>query len=214
MTEEKLEASTAPAPEEASEVAQAETQESKRVPVEALLAERRKRQDAEAQYRALQEHAMKLQQSLNQPKEEPEDESDLVNKGDLKRFHQKLTKEEFASMKREIAEETYKESNPEAIRQINANLKDILEKKPWLAESIENATNRYARAYEIVQDFAPVLKKKTDPAREAEKISQNAQKPGNPVTVGKSAQLSGADYMKSIAGTKEFKEYRQKLLGR
>lgn len=214
MTEEN-EASTATIPVEAEDAVEQGKQESKRVPVEALLAERRKRQDAEAQYRAIQEHAMKLEQSMAQRQQEAqEDETDLVNKGDLKRFHQKLTKEEFTAMKREIAEETFKDSNPEAIRQINAHLKDILEKKPWLAETIESASNRYARAYEIVQDFAPVIKKKADSAKDIEKIAQNSQKPGSPVAAGKNAQLSQADYLKSIAGTKEFADYRRKLLGR
>jgi len=117
-------------------------------------------------------------------------------------------------MKREIAEETFKDTQPDAIRLINTHLKEILEKKPWLADSIASAPNRYARAYEVVNDYMPHVAPRRDKATEAAKIVENAQKPGSPVAAGKPQQLSGKDYLKSIAGTKEFREYRNKLLGR
>lgn len=216
MTEEVETASAEAVPvQEVEEVVSenaSQESESKRVPVEALIAERRKRQEMEAHNKFLQEQLMRTQNPQSQTEPE-EDETELVSKGDLKKFRH-MTKEEFTQMKREIAEETFKESNPEAIRLINAHLKEIVEKKPWLAQSIEQATNRYARAYEIVQDYAPQLKRKVNPEKVQEKIETNSKKPGSPAALGKSSQLSQADYMKSIAGTKEFREYRQKLLGR
>lgn len=186
------------------------------VPLKALEAERRKRQEAEVQSRVYKELAERARETQKQPEEveESEDDEEYVNRGDLKKFHQKLSREELAALKREIAEETFKETKPEAIKAINSHLKEILERKPWLADSIANAPNRYARAYEIVQDFMPHVTSSNEKATEAKKIVENAQKPGSPIGVGKSQQLSGADYMKSIAGTKEFREYRSKLLGR
>jgi hypothetical protein len=194
---------------EASPEVQAE--QVRQVPLEALEAERRKRQDIEAQNRLLQDYVNRIQQPKDEPATKSEDDEDLVNKRDLKQFRQKLTSEEFATMKREIAEETFKEVNPEAIRQINANLKEILERKPWLAKSIEDSSNRYARAYEIVQDYAPALQTKKSQSNDAHRIVENSKKPGSPVSVGKTPNLSGADYLKSIAGTKEFQDYRQKV---
>lgn len=197
---------------EAVHEVQAEQEQVRQVPLEALEAERRKRQDTEAQNRLLQDYVNRLQQPA---KEEPviksEDDEDLVSKKDLKQFRQKLTSEEFATMKREIAEETFKEVNPEAIRQINANLKEILERKPWLAKSIEDSSNRYARAFEIVQDYAPALMTKKSQNNDAQRIIENSKKPGSPVTAGKTPNLTQADYLKSIAGTKEFQEYRKKV---
>ncbi len=188
-----------------------EQEQVRQVPLEALEAERRKRQDIEAQNRLLQDYVNRLEQPKEAPVTKSEDDEDLVNKRDLKQFREKLTGEEFAAMKREIAEETFKEVNPEAIRQINANLKEILERKPWLAESIERSSNRYARAYEIVQDFAPALMAKKSQNNDAQRIVENSKKPGSPATVGKTPNLSQADYMKSLAGTKEFNDYRKKV---
>lgn len=209
--------SEGPAVEPVADATDESKEAARQVPLEALEAERRKRQDAEAQARLYQELAKRAEeaQKQNPAEEEPsEDDEEYVNRGDLKRFHQKLTKDELAALKRDIAEETFKDSRPEAIKAINSHLKEILERKPWLADSIERAPNRYARAYEIVQDFMPQVTSSREKATEAKKIVENAQKPGSPIGVGKSQQLSGADYLKSIAGTKEFSDYRKQLLGR
>jgi len=188
---------------------------SRQVPLEALEAERRKRQEAETQihvYKELEKRAEEEAQKAAQ--EDSEEDYESVTKGELKKFHQKLTKEEFAEMKRDIAEETFKDTRPEAIKLINEHLKEILERKPWLADSISRAPNRYARAYEIVNDYMPQVAETKSRTTEARKIVENANKPGSPAATGKPQQLSGADYLKSIAGTKEFKEYRKQLLGR
>ena len=216
MNEEKEE--TAPVSEDAVEnveETQAEAEKpGRQVPLEALEKERKKRQEAEVQARLYEELVKRAQEEKKAPAEDSEDDEELVNRKDLKQFHQRLTQEEFAAIKREVAEETFKESRPEAVKMVNDHLKDILEKKPWLADSIQNAPNRYARAYEIVQDYMPQVKQATSKSQEAKKIIENASKPGSPAAAGKPQNLSGADYLKSIGGTKEFSEYRKKLLGR
>jgi len=186
----------------------------RQVPLEALEKERKKRQEAEVQVRLYEELAKRAKEAQAAPEENPEDDEELVNRGDLRQFHKKLTSQEFQAIKREVAEETFKESRPEAIQLVNSHLKEILEKKPWLADSIENAPNRYARAYEIVQDYMPQVIAKNTKSSEAKKIVENASKPGSPAAAGKSQNLNSADYLRSIAGTKEFGEYRKKLLGR
>jgi len=218
MNEEKKEAE--PVSEESAqslEEGQTESKEpTRQVPLEALEAERRKRQDAEAQARVYQDLVKRAEEAKSQKMEEEssEDDEEYVNRGELKKFHQKLTKEELSALKREIAEETYKDTKPEAIKAINSHLKEILERKPWLAETIASAPNRYARAYEIVNDYMPQVAEKKSQSTEAKKMVENAQKPGSPIGVGKSQKLSGSDYLKSIAGTKEFSDYRKQLLGR
>jgi hypothetical protein len=47
---------------------------------------------------------------------------------------------------------------------------------------------------------------------DAQRIVENARKPGSPVEHGKSAQPTGSEYLKSIQGKPEFREYRQKVL--
>jgi len=200
--------------ESAGEMNEGSEKSSRMVPLEALEAERKRRQDAEANFRLRDEMLRRYEESNKKQEENPEDEEELVSRGELKKFHERLTKDELAVLKREIAEETYKDTKPEAIKLINTHLKEILEKKPWLADSIQSASNRYARAYEIVNDYMPQVVAKKSASTDAKKMIENAKKPGSPVATGKSQQLSGSDYLKSIAGTKEFKEYRKQLLGK
>ncbi len=190
---------------EQPEIESQEEPEQKMVPLAALQAERRKRQDLEARAQVYEElmRAKDVKQEI-----EEEDPNGLVEKQHLK--------ETTAYTKRDILETLYQEMNPEAVQKINKYLKPILEKKPWLASSVDTAQNRYSRAYEIVQDYLHLVEEKT-PARQSnntdgQRIIQNSQKPRSPTEVGKSARPEGTEYLKSIQGKKEFREYRQKVL--
>lgn len=178
-------------------------EEPKMVPLAALQAERRKRQEFETRNKIYEEMMAKK----NVEPEEEEDPEALVTKGSFK--------EEKALTKREILEQVYQDMNPEAVQKINMYLKPILDKKPWLAASVDNAVNRLARASEIVDDYMHLLEDKPRQklgSVEAKRIVENSQKPRSPAEVGKSAQPSGTEYLKSIQGKKEFREYRQKVL--
>jgi hypothetical protein len=61
------------------------------------------------------------------------------------------------------------------------------------------------------ENSAPA-KKFSQPQADAKRIVENSQKPGNPATITKSSQGSNVDYMKSIQGKPEFREYRRKML--
>jgi hypothetical protein len=195
--------------------AEARTDSPRTVPLEALEAERRKRQDLEAQNRALQE-LMTKSKAPEKTEEEDDDEDEFITKAEMK---QRLSKISFAQ-KREMLEEAFCDSKPEAVELINTHLEQIIKRKPWLAQTIESAPNRYARAYEIVQDYMPKDEKVAPsskfarPKDEARKIVENAQKPGNPATIAKAANSSNMDYLKSIQGKPEFREYRRKMLAR
>ena len=210
MTEEIEVAPVSEVPEtEAEQVAP----EPRTVPLEALEAERRKRQELEAQNRALQEFMMK---STKAPvaEEDAEDDDEFITKAEMK---QRLEKVSFAQ-KREVLEEAFLDAKPEAVDLINKHWNSIIEKKPWLAKALESAPNRYARAYEIVQDYMPKEEKVAPaskfsrPQADAKKIVENAQKPGNPATIAKAAQSNTVDHLKSIQGKPEFREYRKQLL--
>ena len=213
MTEEEVTAAAV------SEQARSESQESSgeptMVPLTALQAERRKRQEEQQMRQEVTARMALLEQQLQQQRKEaeaPEDPEALITKGDYR--------EEKAQTKRELREEIFQENNPEKVTEITKHLKQILEKKPWLAASLEDAPNRYARAYEIVNDYkhmfddpraAPKVDKKQSP-EDAKRMVENSKKPGSPVAIGKSAQPDGVSFLKSIQGKKEFREYRQKLL--
>ncbi len=182
------------------------------VPLEALEAERRKRQDLEAQNRALQD--LMTKSKAEQPADDSEDDDEFITKAEMK---QRLNKATFAQ-KREVLEEAFCDAKPDAVNLINTHLEEIIKRKPWLAQTIESAPNRYARAYEIVQDYMPKDEKVAPagkfsrPQAEAKRIVENAQKPGNPATIAKAANGSNSDYLKSIQGKPEFREYRKKML--
>lgn len=179
------------------------------VPLEALEAERRKRQDVEAHNRALQDMMLKKEPV----EQDTDDDEEFITKAELK----KRLKEATFGNKREVLEEAFCSANPQAVEMINKNLESIIKRKPWLAQTIDSAPNRYARAYEIVQDYTPreetaSVKKFSDPKADARRIVENSQKPGNPTTITKSANMNHADYLKSIGGKPEFREYRKKML--
>lgn len=185
----------------------------KMVPLAAVLATRKKLQEAELRAAKAEAAAEAYHNYVNRgdnskQEVEEEDPSALVEKQHLR--------ESNATTKRDILETLYQDMNPEAVRKINKYLKPILEKKPWLADSVGTAQNRYARAYEIVQDYLHLVEEK--PAvrqsnnQDGRRIIENANKPRSPVEIGKSARPEGTEYLKSIQGKKEFREYRQKVL--
>lgn len=187
--------------------------EQKMVPLAAMLATRKKLQEAETRAlkaEAAQQAYQEYLNKMNSPaeKEEEEDPNALVERQHLA--------QNTALTKRDILETLYQDMNPEAVQKINKYLKPILEKKPWLASSVDTAQNRYARAYEIVQDYLhlveekPVVRQSSN--QDGRRIIENAQKPRSPTEMGKSARPEGAEYLKSIQGKKEFREYRQKVL--
>lgn len=181
-------------------------EEAKMVPLAALQAERRKRQEYESRSKVYED--LLAQKSTQKPEEiEEEDPEALVTKSSFN--HEK------ALTKREILEQVYQDMNPDAVQKINTYLKPILDKKPWLAATLDNAVNRLSRANEIVDDYMHLVAEKPKSktvVSDAQRIVDNANKPRSPVEVGKSAQPSGTEYLKSIQGKKEFREYRQKVL--
>ena len=198
-----------------SEQAEVSTQdtaqeEQKMVPLAAMMAEKKRRQEESRIRYELEGRNKVLEEMLaqkNQPQEEEEDPEALLTKSS---FNQ-----EKAMTKREILEQVYQDMNPGAVQKINQYLKPILDKKPWLAASLDSALNRLARANEIVEDYMHLVEEKPKPKStesDARRIVENSQKPRSPVEVGKSAQPTGTEYLKSIQGKKEFREYRQKVL--
>ena len=191
------------------EVEQQDTQpeEPKMVPLAALQAERRKRQEHETRNKVYEDLLAK-KNAVPEVEEEKEDPEALLTRSSYD--------QEKALARREILEQVYQDMNPTAVQKINTYLKPILDKKPWLASTLETAPNRLARASEIIDDYMHLLddkpKAKVAVTDEARRIVENANKPRSPVEVGKSAQPSGTEYLKSIQGKKEFREYRQKVL--
>lgn len=175
------------------------------VPLEAHEAERRKRQEKELEVQWYKQKLQEYERSA-QPQQPSEFEGDeyaqqLVSKLETK-FEQRLKAEREA---------TFKAAHPDLDYRIQTELEPLLQKKPWLAQSIAMAPNRYARALEILEDYAP----RAMPNRqEAEKrIAENKSRPGSPDGQPKSTgNLSMMDAMKSMS-RKEFSQWRAKIRG-
>lgn len=190
--------------------AQAETETSaevrseadKQVPLSALEAERRKRQEAEqqAQWLYQQMNAAQAQYKTQQPSQD--DDEDEYTK-EIKDSLRREVRQEFKS----YAEQQYLSQHPEATQALQEHLPRILEQKPWLTEVIKNAPNRYARAMEIINDYAP----RSAPTPESRRrIEENAQKPGSPQGVGKTSQLSKLEMISKMS-PEEFRDYRKRV---
>lgn len=195
-----------------SEVVQENTQENqapekeKAGLQEALIAERRKRQDAEALNRYLQQGQAK------QPVQQQEDEDEYTR--DIKNY----TKEQIQNGIKQSIENQFLHSNPHIVEQdpvtgqtwLEKELAPILRKKPYLADVIKNADNRYARSVEIINDYTP----KTVPENENRKrLEENANKPGNPAGVARSGNLNKVEQIRNMS-RKEFSEYRASVRGK
>lgn len=191
-----------------------QSDEQKMVPLTAMLATRKKLQDAEARASKAEAAAQAYQDLMVRAKEGQEETQ--VDEDPNALVERKHLQQSNAQNKREILETLYQDMNPEAVQKITLYLKPILEKKPWLAQSVDTAQNRYARAYEIVQDYMHLVEPTKSAAKivnnDGQRIVQNANKPRSPVEIGKSARPEGMEYLKSIQGKKEFREYRQKVL--
>lgn len=212
MTEENAQ-ETVPASEESvsTSMEKEQAQESPMVPLAALQAERHKRQEEqkarmelEERARLYEENLRKLQATQKQP---ALDENEWVSRGEVKKSTE-MTKQE-------ILEQVYCDSNPEKVAEIESYLKPIIERKPWLVDSLVNAPNRYARAYEIVSDYKHMVAREKEKVQDAKKIVENSNKPGSPAAVpGSPAPASKANYLLSIRGTKEFADYRKQVMGK
>jgi hypothetical protein len=107
MTLEEEQEDVAPAVSEPTTVESQESpqEEQKMVPLAALQAERKRRQEMEARARVYEDLMAKKTQ---EPAEEEEDPEALLTKGSFK--------EEKALTKREILEQVYTDMNPEAVQ--------------------------------------------------------------------------------------------------
>lgn len=169
-----------------------EIQEEKNVPLKALQEERKKRQEAEYQSKWLQEQ---LQATQTQRQQEPADDGDeLLTKADYSR----MTQSQLAELKRQTLEESFVSDHPEVIDKVENELPELLKKKPWLAHAINNSTNRYKTAWEVINDYKP----KTEVRK---RLAENQEKPGNASAVSKGGEVS-KDFSKMSAS--EFKAYR------
>lgn len=175
---------------------------------EALIAERKKRQEEQAWRRNLEQQLY----AREAQKQQPQDDEDEYTR-ELKQS----TRAEAQQIIKETLERQFLEQNPQLLDQdpitgqtwLETKLEPILKKKPYLAHALQTAENRYARAMEIIEDYSP-KPVQNDTTR---RIQDNQNKPGSPAGIAKSGNVNKIEQLKNMS-RKEFSEYRAQLRGR
>jgi hypothetical protein len=173
-------------------------QEPQMVPVTALQAERRERQQLQENLKLLQDH-VSLLQAQQHPKQAEADplsslsDNDVLTVGEAKKFIQNFSREQ----KLAVEELKISQANPDYNEVVKKYLPDVLKNDPELKDVIMNAPNPYKAAYHLAKRSDAYLQDQRVSQRspEAQKAVQNLARPGNLSAVGHgSAGVPGTSY--------------------
>ena len=178
----------------AQEQVQQEQPQERTVPLSALEAERKKRQEAEL--RAFYAE----QQRTAQPPQQKEDDNEDDYTRQLKASLLSKIKEE----NRRDREQEFLRRNPDAVSRIEAELPEILKKRPSLAYAIQNADNKYEEAMAIIEDYST---RKNDTQK---RIEANSMKPGTPTGAAKAAKMGKAEMIANM-NSSDFHQWRKQI---
>lgn len=160
------------AQEPVQQEAPAQEHQEEKVPLSALQKERRKRQDAEAELKWHKEQRQKPET----PQEPDESLLEAATKQDLRSVRQQVL--------RDVSESAWIKANPEKAAEINDKLTEFLKQRPNLARAIEDATNRYEEAWELMDKLSPKQKAALKPT------AAKKDAPGNPSAVPKASGIN------------------------
>lgn len=191
-----------------------QTQQEQLVPVSALQAERRERQQLQENLKLLQDHVSLLQANQVQPK--PQDEfnnlsdSDVLTVGEAKKFIQNFSKQQSLA----VEELKMSHSNPDYNEVVRKYLPEVLKTDPYLKDVIMNAPNPYQAAYHLAKRSDAYLQDRSMQARspQAQQAIQNLQKPGNLASVGQGVTGTAGMTYKQMSD-KDFAELANKNMG-
>lgn len=179
------------------------------VPVAALQAERRERQQLQENIKVMQDHLALLQSSQAQQQTKPKDEfsglsdNDVLTVGEAKKFIQGFQRQQQMAVEELKMAQTHPDYN-EVVRKY---LPEVLKNDPDLKDVIMNAPNPYKAAYHLAKRSDNYLQDQRAANRspEAQKAVHNLQKPGNLSAVGQAPAgaahsnyktMSDAEFMK------------------
>lgn len=185
------------------------------VPLSALQAERRERQQLQENVRVLQDHLSLLQANQIQ-QAKPKDEfsgladNDVLTVGEAKKFIEGFQRQQ----KMAVEELKIAQTHPDYNEVVRKYLPDVLKNEPELKDVIMNAPNPYKAAYFIAKRSDGFLhdQRLTQRSPEVQKAVQNLQKPGNLSSVGQGVSGSAASSYKSMSD-KDFMSLVNRNLG-
>ena len=161
------------------------------VPLAALQKERKKRQELEYENQLLKD------QYVNRvvPPVDDGSQYETVTRADLGRHSEELV--------RALEEKHWVKHNAEKAQMVNERLSEFLKQKPYLAEALKNAPNRYEEAWELMNALTPKQQNAlTKPA------PQKREGPGAVNTAPKAAAMNQAVDLMAMSDT-EFYAWRK-----
>jgi hypothetical protein len=170
---------------------------------EAMLSERKKRQEAVRRAEEAEMRAKWYEQQQQQKTQQPVEEEDEYTR----ELSQKLEANMELKMRRQI-ENQYLTSVGMTQEEVVEKLEPILKKRPLLAKAIQHAPNRFAEAMQIIEDYSP-----KEPSPGEKRLEENAKKPGMPVGSSKESNLDKVNRFNGLS-KQEFSRKRAEMLGR
>lgn len=184
------------------------------VPVTALQAERRERQQLQEQNKMLQDH-MSLMQANNSPPAQQEDnmglaDDDVLTVGEAKKFMSKLQNQYQTSVDEIKVQQKY----PDYDKVVKEYLPGVIKVNPALRTTLQNDPNRYELAYFLAKNSDSYREKShsTKKSTDAQRIVQNGQKPGSLSGMGGNAPTQTPSAYKNMTDS-EFRALSNKNRG-
>lgn len=170
------------------------------VPLTALQAERRERQQMEEQNRMLQEHMALLRAQQAPAPQEPilnADDNDILTVGDFKKALGTYKQQYEMSIQELKAAQKYSDY----AETVQKYLPDVIKQNPSLRDTLLHDPNKFETAYWLAKNSEAYRQdhKQSKKNADAERIIQNASKPGSLSAVGQSAGKAPAQSYKSMS---------------
>ena len=161
-----------------------EPQKEEHVPLPKYIKERKRRQE-------LEQRVLHLE-SQKQPADDSS-QYESATRADLGHTQNEVI--------RIVEERQWIRSNPEKYEHLQAHLEDFLEKKPYLADALRNAPNRWEEAYELMSALS---NKERKVVKQQEK---RREAPNAPTSVPKSSGIKETEDIMRMSD-KEYNEWR------
>jgi hypothetical protein len=196
-----------------SEVSTDTQQQPQYVPLDALKAERAERQRLEDQVKNLNDQFALLAAATQKPQQQEKldllNDDDVLTVGEAKKHLQAMQQ----NMSMSIAELKMVQQHPDYQEVITQYLPEVLKTNPGLQKTLQ-ATQDFELAYYLAKNSEGYKKAKSTVKKneDAERILQNAQRPGSLSAVGQSSSMSNAKSYKTMSDD-EFRKLASKNVG-
>ena len=185
------------------------------VPVTALQAERRERQQLQEQMKMLKDHVSLMQANAAQPPKEEVgagmSDDDVLTYGDAKKYIGQIQQNYQASVEELRVQQKYPDYND----MVAKYLPDVIEKNPALKTTLQTDPNRYELAYFLAKNSDSYREetKEVKKSTEAQRIVENSKKAGSLSAVGSTAPQSQVSNIKNMSDD-DFMKMANRNLGR